>query len=163
MNKSAKQLGRFFRGDFGHTYYSHIYAIGPKDGGNIKFGQALNVKSRFSSIQTGSPVRLKLHGTVYLPSDTEFAIHAHLANVRSHGEWFYPTVNTMAIVEMIVSGKHVDLLNRVGLFKYIPESEAQRIVFEDGMATPPERAAPQMQTHGDLVRGYRRPDAIQPK
>jgi hypothetical protein len=161
--KSSGQLGRFFRGDFGHTYYSHIYAIGPKDGGNIKFGQATNVNSRLSSIQTGSPVRLKLHGTVYLPFDTEFAIHEHLKDHRSHGEWFYPTMETMRILDLIRTKQPAELLRAIGLFKYLPESFVQKVNFEENMALPPMRAPPQMSTHADLLRGYTSPTVPQPK
>ena len=161
--KAAKPLGRFFRGDFGDTLYSHIYAIGPKDGGNIKFGQALNVKSRLSSIQTGSPVRLKLYGTVYVPSDAEFAIHEHLARDRSHGEWFYPTVETMKLVALIAAGNGAELLRTVGLFKYLPSAFVKHSNFEDNMLSPPERAPPQMAGFSDLFRGYTREKVVQPK
>lgn len=113
--------GRFFYGEFGARHYTHIYAVGPKGGGCIKFGRAKNVKSRFSGIQTGSPVKLEIIGSSLLPVEVEDGIHDHLADHHSHGEWFLPTMKVVAIAELIRDKKHVELLTRIGLYKILPD------------------------------------------
>jgi hypothetical protein len=47
-------VGRHFVGEFGPSHYIHVYAIAPKGGGMVKFGRAMDVKKRFSSIQTAT-------------------------------------------------------------------------------------------------------------
>ena len=131
-----RATGRFFIGDFGPRQYIHVYAICPKDGGNVKFGQALNVKTRFSGIQTGSPVKLELMGSVYVPTDTEPYIHDHLRNDRSHGEWFLPTTEVLAVADLIVANDTFGLLGRIGLSRLLPAHIREKIIFEDRMRAP---------------------------
>lgn len=116
-----RATGRFFCGEFGPRQYIHVYAICPRGGGNIKFGQALNVKRRFSGIQTGSPVPLVVLGSVYVPTDTEPHIHDHLRADRSHGEWFLPTKEVLAVADLIVNDQKADLLRRIGLSRLLPD------------------------------------------
>lgn len=65
---------------------------------------ALNVKRRLSGLQTGSPVKLVLLGSVFVPWEVEPEIHSYLKEHRSHGEWFYPTVQVTKISDYIAAG-----------------------------------------------------------
>lgn len=115
---------RLFNGEFGYRHYAHVYAVQPVGGGNIKFGQALNPKTRFSSLQVGSPVKLELLGHSFLPVEVECRIHIHLAEDRSHGEWFLPTTEVRIIAELLTSQRNMDLVKRVQLFEILPKSIA---------------------------------------
>ena len=157
LNKK-RAAGRFFVGEFGPRQYIHVYAIRPKDGGNIKFGQALNVKSRFSGIQVGSPVKLELMGSVYVPTDTEAYIHEHLRDDKSHGEWFLPTTEVLHVAGLIVSGDKLGLIARIGLSRLLPDDVRQKINSDEVIAGKLVTCAPpQMQSFADLMRGYVRP------
>jgi hypothetical protein len=65
-----------------------IYAVHPVAGRPIKVGFSRNIKERFSTIQTGSPVPLVLAATFDGDIIIERQMHALLASARSHGEWF---------------------------------------------------------------------------
>lgn len=136
---SLTLVGRYFVGDFGPGHYIHVYAIAPKGGGTVKFGRALDVKKRFSSIQTGSPVKLEILGSVFVPTAVETEIHGYLKDHQSHGEWFLPTVRVMEIANFIAVGDAHGLVKQLGLYKLLPQAEAEQSNFEHRMATGPRR------------------------
>ena len=138
-----KRLGRFFVGEFGPGHYSHIYAIAPRGGGCIKFGRATNVKSRFSGIQTGSPVKLVLLGSVFVPGEVELSIHNHLKDHRSHGEWFLPTVLVTAVSDLIAAGNAKALIEELGLYALIPKVELEKRYFDERMTGARSYVRPQ--------------------
>lgn len=132
-----KKYGRYFFGEFGPAYYNHVYAITPLGGGEcIKFGRATNVKSRFSSIQTGSPVKLVLLGSVFVPGEVEPLIHDYLKDHRSHGEWFYPTVLVTKVADFIAAGDAKGLLLEIGLYRFLPGHDRAKEEFEERMSGP---------------------------
>lgn len=152
-----KFSGRYFVGEFGAHHYTHVYAVQPIGGGNIKFGQALNVKSRFSGIQTGSPVRLRLLGSVYVPEPVEAEIHDHLKEHRSHGEWFFDNPLVLKIAGLIAAGDAKGLVVELSLFRFIPEGDRVRINFTERMSGKPLIEAPASHAHGEeLMRGFAR-------
>lgn len=134
--QASRLVGRFFYGEFGGRHYTHIYAVEPVDGGNIKFGRATNVKSRFSGIQTGSPVKLRLLGSALLPVEVELAIHQHLEADHSHGEWFLPTGATRKVADLLASGQTRELVELLGLYKLLPNAFVDRISFDERMNAP---------------------------
>lgn len=70
-----------------------IYAVQGEDGGLVKIGYALSSpEDRFSSLQTGSPVRLVLRAVIAGERAEESALHVRFAADRVHGEWFRPSV-----------------------------------------------------------------------
>jgi hypothetical protein len=153
-----KFSGRYFVGEFGAYHYTHIYAVQPLGGGNIKFGQALNVKSRFSGIQTGSPVRLRLLGSVYVPEPVEAEIHDYLKDHRSHGEWFFDNPLVLKVAGLISTGDAKGLIVELSLFRFIPEGDRVRINFSERMADKPLIDAPPSHAHGEeLLSGFTRP------
>lgn len=59
----------------------------------VKIGKTKNVKARFRSIQTASPVKLKLLKIIDVKSgkearDKEKLFHDKFNHLRLHGEWF---------------------------------------------------------------------------
>lgn len=128
-----KFSGRYFIGDFGPNHYIHVYAVQPIGGGNIKFGKALNVKSRFSGIQTGSPVRLELLGDVYVPEPVEAEIHDFLKDHHSHGEWFFPNPEVLTVAELIAARNAKGLMLELSLYRFLPPHERERENFERAM------------------------------
>lgn len=129
--------GRYFNGEFGPAHYIHVYAIEPKGGGCVKFGRAINVKSRFSSIQTGSPVKLVLLGSVFVPGDVETEIHTYLKDHKSHGEWFYPTVLVKQVAALIEKRDAKGLLAEIGLYRWIPSREREQQNIEERLSSGP--------------------------
>jgi hypothetical protein len=128
--------GRYFVGEFGAFNYTHVYAIAPRGGGCIKFGRAMNVKRRFSGIQTGSPVKLVLLGSVFVPWEVEPAIHDYLKEHHSHGEWFLPTVRVTEISDLIAAGNAKGLIVALSLYRFIPRHERVKEEFEERMNGP---------------------------
>jgi hypothetical protein len=132
----VKPVGRYFVGEFGANHYTHVYAIAPRGGGCIKFGRAMNVKSRFSGIQTGSPVKLVLLGSVFVPSDVEPEIHDYLKEHHSHGEWFLPTVLVTKVSDYIAAGDAKGLITELALYRFLPRHERVQEEFEERMSGP---------------------------
>jgi hypothetical protein len=75
------------------TQHGYVYLIqGPREAGKdlFKIGRTVNPKTRFSNLQTGSPVLLKLVKITKTknPQQLERYLHKHCAEMRIHGEWF---------------------------------------------------------------------------
>ena len=64
-----------------------VYFIGP-EGGPIKIGITTNVGQRLESLQTGSPVKLKVHAVARAGRSLERAYHRYFDERRLSGEWF---------------------------------------------------------------------------
>jgi hypothetical protein len=61
------------------------------------------VMQRLATMQTGSPVTLRLLGSCGIAGDwVERAAHAILADDRSHGEWFRATDAVLQVTEWVV-------------------------------------------------------------
>ena len=69
---------------------AQCYFIG-SDGGPVKIGYSVDVAGRFKSIQSCSPVPLRLLATVGGGEAREAAYHIQFASARLHGEWFSRT------------------------------------------------------------------------
>lgn len=72
---------------------SFVYVIAPENHGPAKIGVADNPKARLASLQTGSPVKLRLIDAIPLPSrrgahQIESLMHSIYEGCRLHGEWF---------------------------------------------------------------------------
>ena len=76
-----------------------IYAIRAGDSGPIKFGVAKNPLRRLATLQTGSPVPLKLLVAVDVHEEKEKLIHQYLRAERERGEWFSPTEKTLGLLD----------------------------------------------------------------
>jgi|TARA_B110000438_G_scaffold71779_1_gene71981 hypothetical protein len=73
--------------------HGYVYLIqGPREAGKdlFKIGRTINPKTRFSNLQTGSPVLLKLVKITKTknPKELERYLHDHCAEMRIRGEWF---------------------------------------------------------------------------
>jgi|TARA_B110001454_G_scaffold165819_1_gene155630 hypothetical protein len=73
--------------------HGYVYLIqGPREAGKdlFKIGRTINPKTRFSNLQTGSPVLLKLVKITKTknPKELERYLHRYCAEMRIHGEWF---------------------------------------------------------------------------
>jgi hypothetical protein len=55
---------------------------------SVKIGHSVFPEARLQQLQTGSPVALRLLGTVPGGVAEERALHERFASLRTHGEWF---------------------------------------------------------------------------
>lgn len=72
------------------TTMPSVYFIQSGEGGPIKIGQSVSVKSRFLSFRTASGTDLRLLGTIAPGGPTEADLHSRFACFRIRGEWFTP-------------------------------------------------------------------------
>jgi hypothetical protein len=75
----------------------YTYFIQSEDGGNIKIGSSRNPSARLSSLQTGSPVKLRLVGVIEKPIERE--LHSKFSEHRTHGEWFSPVKEILDFIK----------------------------------------------------------------
>lgn len=66
----------------------------------IKIGVTLDVGDRLKTLRVGSPDQLELIGAMRRPDaeDIERRLHARFRQHRSHGEWFHPSEEILALV-----------------------------------------------------------------
>lgn len=83
-----------------HNNYQ-VYAV---TGANlIKIGSTTgDIANRFSSLLTGSPIPLRLLGSVHVLHNSEQRIHVLLDAHRVRGEWFRPDGDVLKVTEWIV-------------------------------------------------------------
>jgi hypothetical protein len=95
-----------------------VYFIQGIDGGLIKIGSASNVNSRLKSLQAGSPVLLRVLGSVEGSLTGELGLHKRLAAYRAHGEWFVPHTEVHDVMAETLAGK-IDLFinHETGLYR----------------------------------------------
>lgn len=88
-------------GDVAQPYPGAVYAMRQGDRhGPIKFGfTSGNVFTRASQLQTGSALSITPMSWAPGTPDEERAIHAHFADFRMAGEWFFPAVRVVAAAE----------------------------------------------------------------
>jgi len=91
-----------------------VYFIQCEVTGRIKIGRAKNPRRRLSEVQTGSPTKLRLVGTIPGGRSEELELHAKFTGARLHGEWFIPTSDLL------------DHINKLGFFAPAYEWEAVR-------------------------------------
>ena len=86
---------------------SQVYAIlaGSIQYPKVKFGIATRPKRRLNELQTGSPVSLTMLGHIPGARKLEAAIHAHLGEYHSHGEWYAYAGEAKRIAKFIVDGR----------------------------------------------------------
>ncbi len=69
-----------------------LYIVEARDVRRCKIGLATDIRHRFAAVQSGSPLKLRLHAYYRLPrqwaSRFECCVHMLLAGHRLHGEWF---------------------------------------------------------------------------
>src|SRR5262245_55030947 len=87
-----------------------LYFIQAEQVGHIKIGLTDNDDAlvRLATLQTGSPVPLRLLGTIPGTMQDEKDLHRRFAASKVCGEWFLPTPELLALipaVEPLVCGK----------------------------------------------------------
>lgn len=98
--RKALELAPTFRRPYTDTNYD-TYFIQGVDGGPIKIGRSVDPLSRLSSLQTGSPVVLKMLATVPGELLPEEALHKAFADLRTHGEWFSADPQLLSLIESL--------------------------------------------------------------
>lgn len=77
-----------------------VYFIRAQTLGLIKIGSTVDLGHRLVCLQTGSPDKLELIGAIC--ADDAFKIeerlHREFADVRTHGEWFQPSAELLALI-----------------------------------------------------------------
>ncbi len=87
-----------------------IYFVQAEGVGNIKIGftDSVDASDRLSTLQTGSPVPLRLLGTIPGTMDDEKDLHRRFASARVVGEWFKPVSELLALIapaDPLICGK----------------------------------------------------------
>ena len=78
----------------------HVYFIQGQTTRLIKIGHTRgNTEHRITSMQTGSPDKLKILKVVEAEKGFEKTLHKKFASIRCHGEWFYPSRGLMAFID----------------------------------------------------------------
>lgn len=110
----------------------YVYFVRSGTHGPIKIGRAVDPHERLRQLQTGSPVELRLLGTIPGGVDLEAALHDLLGDSRLRGEWFRPTVavRAYAVLATAIDGRHPEeiaswqiaetalpMLRRAGIFR----------------------------------------------
>lgn len=88
----------------------NTYAIEAIGIGRVKIGKTENVFRRASTLQSSSPVKLRLIAAS--PADIEDRMHRALGRFRSHGEWFDLNKESRAIILQHMSTQTV-LLSQI--------------------------------------------------
>ena len=83
----------------------YVYAVLAKEVNKVKIGITKSPEKRLGGLQTGSPIELTMLGYIVGNKQLEDAIHDHLSDHRSHGEWFHMEPQTDIIVSMIVDNQ----------------------------------------------------------
>lgn len=65
----------------------------------IKIGYSNDTRTRLGELQVGSPVELRLLGTIAGSRATEAQLHTIFAADRVRGEWFRPSSDLIAVIE----------------------------------------------------------------
>lgn len=82
----------------------HVYAIGDSDARYIKFGFARSPQKRLLSLQTGSPLQLRVLVAIQVINlfdaiEVERGIHVAAGRFHIRGEWFHSGPRTLMLVE----------------------------------------------------------------
>lgn len=85
-----------------------VYFIQPASGGLIKIGWARDPETRRNELQTGSPVPLRIIGTIEGDQKLEREIHGRFAHLREHGEWFRPQQEIKAFMDEQLAARRMD-------------------------------------------------------
>jgi hypothetical protein len=75
---------------------SSVYFAG--SGGQIKIGWSRKVSARLAQLQTGSPIPIKLLGTMPGGRAVERRLHEQFAHLRLAGEWFADDPELLAYI-----------------------------------------------------------------
>lgn len=75
---------------------SSVYFAG--SGGQIKIGWSRKVSARLAQLQTGSPIPIKLLGTMPGGRAVERRLHEKFAHLRISGEWFTDAPELLAFI-----------------------------------------------------------------
>ena len=75
-----------------------IYFI-KAENGLVKIGKSNKPLKRLGSLQTGSPIKLKIVKTVFGGIYLESLIHCYFSECRKHGEWFRPDYELRAFLD----------------------------------------------------------------
>lgn len=76
-----------------------VYFVQHGSDGLIKIGRSEDPATRLASMQTDSPVELRLLVAIEVPArHFETQLHRHFAAHRVHGEWFVPAPELLALI-----------------------------------------------------------------
>lgn len=91
-----------------------VYFIAAADVAMIKIGKTTDLKKRFSTLKTMSPVPLELACRIEYDDGLERRIHEYLAEYRSHGEWFHATKEVVDFMKGYCDNGIRWVIDRVG-------------------------------------------------
>ena len=92
------------------------------EGGDlVKIGMAEDVPARVARMQTGSPIQLRLLGSMPGDRDVERALHRRFRDLRVRGEWFRRADELHAYIESGFEGPYIALSEDTACFGLIGE------------------------------------------
>jgi hypothetical protein len=83
----------------------YVYFVQGTEGSPIKIGWANNPKDRLKTLQTASPVKLKIIGIFPGTQEIEKFCHKVFSHLGIGGEWFNPEEELLAFIERLCDGK----------------------------------------------------------
>src|SRR5262245_17115194 len=84
----------------------YIYFVLCQTTKRVKIGTAFDVQARLASLQTGSPTRLILIGSIEGGRDVELLLHRTCSQWRAHGEWFEYNAPVRDCIENLLVTEH---------------------------------------------------------
>jgi hypothetical protein len=84
-----------------YASFVDTYFIASVDAGKIKIGKTTDLSSRFSTLQSGCPVELRLVLAFKFDDGLEGRLHEYLAAHRAGGEWFHASPEVISTIKSI--------------------------------------------------------------
>ena len=90
LSRNKEKIKIIKKGGASPEGYTWIYVLQGEDDGLIKIGKAKNLRARFGSIQSSSPVVIRLLCAFLAKDKVEKDLHEYFSDLRVRGEWFKP-------------------------------------------------------------------------
>jgi transcriptional regulator of acetoin/glycerol metabolism len=104
-----------------------IYFIQQGIDGPVKIGFTENIEKRISSLQTASPHKLRLIGSIDGDAEKERQLHNFFSAYRLAGEWFSPDRTMFDYIFMAVTGCNASAHAGINLREEVARTERRVI------------------------------------
>jgi len=78
---------------------TYLYFLIAPDSMLIKIAKGRDVKKSLRTVQTQSPVEIRLMGAVRVHQDIQDRLQSLFAATRSHGDWFHATEDLLDVIQ----------------------------------------------------------------
>jgi hypothetical protein len=81
--------------------YIYFIQAADDDDAPVKIGQTLDVDKRLETLQTASPVELRVRCAIWAAAWVEHVFHDLFSDLRIRGEWFRPDARVSLVMRAI--------------------------------------------------------------